>query len=121
MESQLKTIVETGGVSEELCSFTANVYATFIQEEDINKDKDGSFSIKKDAFLKDIVDEELNPVQKERFNYMVKKILYCFSSLPSKSTRRLSISLKRKEEQSLNSEARSKSMKEEPPLSSSDQ
>ena len=64
MESQLKTIVETGGVSEELCSFTANVYATFIQEEDINKDKDGSFSIKKDAFLKNIVDEELNPVQK---------------------------------------------------------
>ena len=80
LEAQIKTIVEAGGVSEEVCNLTAKVYASFIKEEDLIKDENGSIKIKKDSFLKEVKFESLNPGQRERFEYMVNLVV---DNLPS--------------------------------------
>ena len=92
LDAQLKTMVEVGGVMEEVCNFTAKIYAFCICAKDIVKDDIGGIGTKKEKFLKDIVDTNLNPAEKERFEYVISLILSYMTS-----SSRFSISLKRKE------------------------
>ena len=56
-----------------MASFVANSYANTINEEDLFTNHEGVLSINKKDFLKEVVDEDLNADQKERFEYIVNK------------------------------------------------
>ena len=88
-------IVKSGGISKDIINFTAEMYASYIKDDDTSKDEKGSVTIKKDLFLKNIVDEDLNGEQKERLDFVGQLILTKVVNLHKKSNRRMSLSLKR--------------------------
>ena len=98
LEGEIKKIVEVGGVNDDMANFVANSYASTIKESDIFKDQSGAVSINKKDFLKDIIEHDLNPVQKERFDYIAAKILKHLPCYIGKVPRRLSLSMKRPKE-----------------------
>ena len=71
LEDEIKKIVEEGGVSDDVASWVAKGYASTINDDDIINNQDGSINICKKDFLKDVVEDNLNQVQKERFDYLV--------------------------------------------------
>ena len=71
MEAEIKKIVEVRGVSEDMASFVANGYANTINEDDLFTNPEGILSINKIDFLKDVVDDDLDTAQKERFAFIV--------------------------------------------------
>ena len=95
LENEIKKIVEEGGVSDDVASFVAKGYASTISDDDIINNQDGSLNISKRDFLKDVIDDDLNHVQKERFDYIVAKILRNLPNYVTKVPRRLSLSVKR--------------------------
>ena len=98
MEAEIKKIVEVGGVSEDMASFVANGYANTINEDDLFTNPEGVLSINKKDFLKDVVDDDLDTAQKERFEFIVNKILRCLPKYVPKVPRRMSLSIKRPNE-----------------------
>ena len=67
--------VNNGGICKDIIGFTAEMYASYIKDDDIVKDDKGGISIKKESFIKSIVYKYLTTEQKKRLNYVGKLIL----------------------------------------------
>ena len=88
-----------------------------MRETDVIKNDEGSITIKKEVFLKNIVDDKLNTEQKEWFNFIGGLILSKVANVLNKSQRRMSLSLKRHNVEEAASEVPKKpDLKESPKL-----